>query len=171
MRKRLYYLLPDLSSARRTMNDLLLARIDERHVHFVARDGTDLTGLHEANLLQTSDIVHGAQSGLVIGGVSGLAASLVATFAVMSGSGLPLGAVVLGSTLASALIGAWASSMVACSIPNSRLKQFQSAIEAGQLLLMVDVPRWRVEEVEKLIQRLDPEAHLEGVEPTIPAFP
>ncbi|HEY9104280.1 DUF1269 domain-containing protein [Chitinimonas sp.] len=171
MRKRLYYLLPDKASARRTMSDLLMAHVAERHIHFVARDGMDLSGLHEANLLQTSDIVHGAQSGLVIGGVSGLAASLVATFAVMSGTGLPLGAVVLGSTLASALIGAWAASMVACSVPNSRLEQFRAAMEQGQILLMVDVQRWRVEEIETLVQRLDPQAHLEGVEPTIPAFP
>lgn len=171
MRKRLYYLLPDKVSARRTMSDLLLAHVAESHIHFIAREGMDLSGLHEANLLQRSDIVHGAQSGLLLGGASGLVAGLVATFAIMSGSGLPLGAVVLGSTLASALIGAWAASMVACSVPNSRLEQFRAALDQGQILLMVDVQRWRVEEIEKLIQRLDPQAHLEGLEPTIPAFP
>ena len=58
MRKRIFWLLPDLPSARRTMDDLLLARIENSHIHFVARDGSDMTGLHEANLFQTSDIVH-----------------------------------------------------------------------------------------------------------------
>src|ERR1700754_2520540 len=37
MRRRIYWLLPDLASARRTMDDLLLARIAEQHLHFVAR--------------------------------------------------------------------------------------------------------------------------------------
>lgn len=36
MQHRLYFLMPDVSSARRVMNDLLLARITERHIHFVS---------------------------------------------------------------------------------------------------------------------------------------
>ena len=36
MRRRLYYLLPDAGSARKIMDDLLLARIEERHIHFLA---------------------------------------------------------------------------------------------------------------------------------------
>jgi hypothetical protein len=30
---------------------------------------------------------------------------------------------------------------------------------------------WRVDEIEGRLQALHPEAHLEGVEPDIPAFP
>ena len=71
MRRRIYWLLPDLASARRTMDDLLLARIAEPHIHFVARDGADMSGLHAANLLQSSDVVRSAQAGLVIGGAFG----------------------------------------------------------------------------------------------------
>ena len=71
MRRRIYWLLPDLASARRTMNDLLLARITEGHIHFVARENADTSGLHTANVLQTSDVVHAAESGLVIGGATG----------------------------------------------------------------------------------------------------
>ena len=41
MRRRIYWLLPDLASARRTMNDLLLARIAEQHIHFVAREDAE----------------------------------------------------------------------------------------------------------------------------------
>ena len=37
MRRRLYYVMPDLPSARRMMNDLLLARIEERHIHFIGK--------------------------------------------------------------------------------------------------------------------------------------
>jgi len=70
-----------------------------------------------------------------------------------------------------ALFGAWASSMIGISTPSSRLKRFEPAIEQGQILLMVDVPRSRVDEIEARLQGLHPEAHLEGVEPNIPAFP
>jgi len=82
MRRRLYYLLPDLPSARKTMDDLLLARIEERHIHFLAKRGTSMDGLHEANILQKSDIVHGAQRGVLIGAALGCVLGFVITFIV-----------------------------------------------------------------------------------------
>ena len=48
MRRRIYWLLPDLGSARRAMDDLLLARVDEGHIHFVGPEGADMRGLHPA---------------------------------------------------------------------------------------------------------------------------
>ena len=70
-----------------------------------------------------------------------------------------------------AAFGAWSASLIGVSTPSNRLKRFTQAIEAGQILLMVDVPRSRVDEIEERLQALHPEAHLEGVEPDIPAFP
>src|SRR4030095_1228558 len=78
MRRRIYWLLPDLASARKTMDDLLLARISEQHMHFVAREGADMTGLHAANVLQTSDVIRAAQAGLVIGGAVGALLGVIA---------------------------------------------------------------------------------------------
>ena len=46
MLRRLYWLLPDVESARRTADDLLLARVEHGHMHFLARRGTDLGALH-----------------------------------------------------------------------------------------------------------------------------
>ena len=80
MRRRLYFLLPDLRSARKTMDDLLLARVENRHIHFIARPGTPMDGLHEANVLQTSDLVHAAQTGLVTGAALGCAAGGLAAY-------------------------------------------------------------------------------------------
>jgi len=71
MRRRLYWMLPDVDSARRCANDLLLARIEDRHMHFLARRGVDLAELHEASMLQKSDVRHGALLGGVIGGIMG----------------------------------------------------------------------------------------------------
>lgn len=171
MRRRIYWLLPDLASARRTMDDLLLARISEPHIHFVAREGSDMTGLHTANVLQSSDVIRAAQAGLVIGGsVGAVLGVLAAVFYPIVGDSPQWGMVAVLSFLGAGF-GAWASSMIGISTPSNRLKRFEPAIEQGQLLLMVDVPRSRVEEIEERLQALHPEAHLEGVEPNIPAFP
>jgi hypothetical protein len=171
MRRRIYWLLPDVASARRTMDDMLLARVDERHLHFVAREDMDISGLHEANILQTSDVVRAAQVGAIVGAVTGAAAGgLLAWYLPASGEPPRWGLIVLLAVVG-AVFGIWASSMIGVSTPSQRLRRFESAIEQGQILLMVDVPRSRVEEIEARLQQLHPEAHLEGIEPNIPAFP
>ena len=171
MRRRIYWLLPDLTSARRTMDDLLLARISEPHIHFIAREGADMSGLHAANLLQSSDVIRAAQAGLVIGGAVGAVLGVVAALFFPIVGTAPQWGMVAVLAIVGAGFGAWASSMIGVSTPSNRLKRFESAIENGQLLLMVDTPRSRVEEIESRLQALHPEAHLEGVEPNIPAFP
>jgi uncharacterized membrane protein len=171
MRRRIYWLLPDLASARRTMDDLLLARISEPHIHFVAREDADMSGLHPANVLQTSDVVRSAQVGLVIGGAVGaVLGAIVALFFPILGDRPEWGMIAV-LAIVGAGFGAWSSSMIGISTPNNRLKRFEPAIAQGQILLMVDVPHSRVDEVEARLQALHPEAHLEGVEPNIPAFP
>jgi hypothetical protein len=171
MRRRIYWLLPDLASARRSMDDLLLARIPESYIHFVAREGSDMTGLHAANVLQTSDVVRAAQAGIVIGGAVGAVLGVLAAifFPIVGDS--PQWGMVAVLSIVGAGFGAWASSMIGISTPSDRLKRFEPAIEQGQILLMVDVPRSRVDQIEERLQALHPEAHLEGVEPNIPAFP
>ncbi|MEW6415335.1 MAG: DUF1269 domain-containing protein [Pseudomonadota bacterium] len=170
MRRRLYFMVPDAASARQIRDELLLARIEDRHIHVMARDDIALSGLHEASILQKSDFVHGAEIGLAVGGGIGIIAGLVAVFFPPAGVDLQLVTVLL-TALVGAAFGAWVASMVASSIPNSRLKRFESAIAAGQILLMVDAPASRVDEIRKLVTARHPEAMNSGTEPTIPAFP
>ncbi|MDR7296529.1 hypothetical protein J2X16_001868 [Pelomonas aquatica] len=168
MRKRIYWLLPDLDSARRTMDELLLARITEHHIHFVAKESSPMDGLHAANVLQTSDLVEAAQSGALIGSGVGAAGGVAAALAISAASPA---AVVIGLAAVGAMLGTWSSSMIGSSTPSRRLRRFEQAIEDGQYLLIVDVPRTRVTEIERLLTRTHPEAHFEGMEPNVPAFP
>lgn len=170
MRRRLYFLLPDIGRARRIVDQLLLARIEERHIHILAREGTSMEGLPAANLLQRSDVVHGIESGLALGGATGILAGLLTQLFQPPGFEAGGGAI-LAIALAGAGIGAWAAGMIGTDVPNSQLRKFMPAIEQGQALLMVDVPVGKVEAVSELIHRHLPEARDQGIEPTIPAFP
>jgi len=163
-------MVPDTISTRQIRDELLLAQIENSHIHVMAKDGTPLAGLHEASILQKSDFVHGAETGLAVGGGIGIIAGLVAVFFPPAGVDLQLVTILL-TALIGAAFGAWVSSMVASSIPNSRLKSFESAIAAGHILMMVDVPSGRVDEIKRLIAAHHPEAMSSGIEPTIPAFP
>ncbi len=170
MKRRLYFLLPNIRSAQTIHNELLLARIEERRMHVVAREELDLADLPEASLLQKSDILHGAQLGFIIGGFTGAIMGSLAASMGMIAAGLEVWSVA-SITIGGAFLGTWASSMVAINIPNTRHKPFMQAIQDGKLLLIVDVPVQRVEEITEMVKNHHPEANVQGIEPTIPAFP
>jgi hypothetical protein len=171
MHSRIYWLLPDLESAQRTMDDLLLARIESRRIHFVAREGTDMTGLHAASVLQTSDVIRSAEMGLIIGaGVGALLGVLVAIYYPIVGD-TPQWGLAAALAVAGAIFGTWTSTMIGVSTPSKRLARFMPEIENGKILLMVDVLMWQVDDIEERLRALHPEAHLEGTDPDIPAFP
>jgi hypothetical protein len=168
--RRIYFLVPSVASAKAIVDDLLLARIEERRIHIVAREGTPLEDLPEAGVAQRSDLVPALQKGVAAGGLSGLlAGALAVTF---PPAGLVLGGgALLGLTLFGAGFGAWMASMVGVGLPSSRIEKFETAIARGELLMMIDVPRARVEEIEALVKRHHPESELEGIDPNIPIFP
>ncbi|MDX2476080.1 MAG: DUF1269 domain-containing protein [Gammaproteobacteria bacterium] len=170
--RRLYFLIPTVESAKAIVDELLLARIEQRHIHIAAADHHALleANLPEANLLQESDFVPAVERGLAIGGATGIVAGIAAV--ALPGVGLALGGgAILGIGLAGAGLGAWASGMIGISAPSTRLKEFEEAISEGSLLMMVDVPREQVDETTLLIQKHHPEVEVEGTEPVIPAFP
>jgi hypothetical protein len=170
MRRRLYFVLPDVPSAKRTADDLLLARVEDRHMHFLARRGTDLGELHEAGYAMKTDAARGAGLGLVLGALAGalLGAVIVGTPPEGTHPGLATAVV---ATLLGALLGVWLGSMAAVAVPNSRLRSFQPEIERGRVLLMVDVPYERVDEVRGIVLARHPEALPAGLESRYPAFP
>jgi hypothetical protein len=170
MSRRIYWLLPDVASARRTVNDLL-ARVPVQHIHCFGREGINLSGLHPANVFQTTDVIYAAELGLLVGGATGLAAGLlVAMYYPLGFESLEAGIVVILGGLG-ALFGAWTSSLIGISVPSHRLKRFEAAIEQGEILLMADVPGLQVKAIEDMLHASHPEARLEGGDLGAPVFP
>lgn len=170
MRRRLYFMLPNIPNARALLDELLLARIDIGHMHFMAKDGSLPDDMPDVNFLQKTDLVHGAQLGMIIGGIVGLAAGVFMTLFPLDGYSLRTAAILLVA-LGGALFGGWASGMNAAAVPNTRLQQFAERIEQGQVLLIIDVPVRRVQEIEEMIAQRHPEISFGGMEPPLLAFP
>lgn len=167
--RRIYFLLPDVGTARKIVDELLLVHVPFEHIHVLANADTALEELPEAGVAQKTDLVPALERGLAVGGSLGALAGLLAV-------AFPLGPVVGGGAILFGALGgtgfgAWVSSMIGVGMPNSRLERFEKAIAQGHILMMVDVPKTRVEEFEELIRSHHPEADIEGTEPTIPAFP
>jgi uncharacterized membrane protein YeaQ/YmgE (transglycosylase-associated protein family) len=167
----MYLTLPDVASARKLADDLLLARVEDRHMHFLARRGTDLTPLHECTYIEKTDAIPGAFKGAVMGGVLGIIVGAIAVnMPLPDGRSLELITVLIAAIVGAGL-GAWLSSMMGLQVPNTRLKPFYRDLDEGKVLLMLDVPSGRYQEVREVIQRTHPEAIDGGNEPTVPAFP
>jgi len=166
--RRLYFLLPNLDLTHTVVDELLLARIEERHIHVIAKEDTPLKDLPEASLIQKSDFVPAVERGVALGGATGVAAGLVAV--ALPGVVIAGGAL-LAMGLAGAGMGAWLGGMIGMDVGNSHIKQFESAIQDGQILVLVDVPKDRVDAIQSSVKKHHSEADFEGTDPTIPAFP
>lgn len=168
--RRLYFLMPDIELTHELVKELLLSHVEEKHIHVIAKEGVPMEDLPEASLLQKSDFIPAIERGTALGAVTGLVAGMVAM--AFPPAGLVLGGgAVLAIGVASAGIGGWLSSMIGVSVPSSRLKKFEDAIEQGEILVLVDIQRTRVDEIEELVKKHHPQADIEGTEPMMPPFP
>jgi len=167
--RRIYFLAPNIEVSKKIVDELLLARIEERHIHVLAKRGTPMENLPEATCLQKTDCIPALEQGLALGGLTGILAGLVAV--ALPGGLVLAGGAVLGISLAGAGVGALLSSMIGSSIGDRRIRQFEEAMEEGAFLMMVDVPKNRLEEIETLVKKHQPDAEFAGTEPTIPPFP
>jgi hypothetical protein len=100
------------------------------------------------------------------GMLCGLAALALEPHLVVAG-----GAILLATSVTGVSVGAWLGGMIGLNVGSTRLKQFEAAIESGELLVIADVPRERVDEITERIKRILPDAEPEGTESHVPAFP
>ena len=170
--RRLYYLLPDGETARKVTDELLKAHIPERRIHVIAKDEEVIHEheLSEAGLLQESDIIPAMERGVALGGATGVLAGIAAVTIPAVGLGQGGGAILL-TGLAGAGFGAAVGPMIGISVPNRKLDEFQDAIERGELLMMVDVPAEREDEIRDMVRQHHKDVEIAGTEPEISPFP
>jgi hypothetical protein len=170
--RRLYFLIPGAGIARRVVDELRLMQVPKKHIGAIAKDARLLEkhDIPEAGLRDRSDIVPAIEKGIAAGGVSGLLAGLVAVSFPPSGLMLDGGAI-FGTSVAGAAIGAVVAPMIGISAPGSRLEQFEQALELGQLLLIVDVPKEQVDDVSEVVTEQHPALKIEWTELTVLPLP
>lgn len=172
MKRRLYFLLPNADVAEKVEDQLLLARITEAQIHFLAKDEGQLISkkLHIASLLQKSDLVHGWQVGLISGGITGVVLGTV-LYSIPEFGNFFGQAIITVCALLGAFLGTWFSGLIAISAPNTQLKRFNPALERGEVLLMVDVAKDKVDEISDLITSQHSDVVKKGVDTKMPVFP
>jgi hypothetical protein len=163
--RRIYFLVPTIEITHKIVEELQSEGIEERHIHILAKRDTPLEGLPEAGVTIKTDFIPAVERGVALGGTTGLLAGLVGlSFAGFTIAGGPI----LGIIMAGATIGSLMGGLAGMNSGNSRLKKFEDAIEQGELLVLVDIPRERIETIRHLVIKHHPDAEFEGLEPILP---
>lgn len=166
MLRRVYMLFPTRASALGAVDELIGLGVSRRNLHTIARPGVDLAGLPPATVRQTTDL--GAR-------IEQLAwnTNLVVFFialAVLSASlfagTLAVAAVSIAVMLASVIGGSYFASHV----PHTHLEACRQAIGHGEILLLVDVPRWQIPKVSRAVHARRADMELGGVGWTLPGL-
>lgn len=158
--KRLYFMLPDTESCKKVVAELKHAGIQERHLHVVANLGIPLDDLPQAGLLQKSELAHGIEKGLAVGGAAGLLGGMLVMAFPPAGLVVGGAALLTAVTAGSAGFGALAMGLISKDIHSKQLAAFERDIAQGHILLIVDVPKEDVEQWKQLIIRHHPEAEI-----------
>jgi hypothetical protein len=162
---RIYFLVPNIALTHNIVDELRSEGIEESDIHVLAKRDTPLEGLPEAGMTIKTDFIAALERGVALGGTTGLLAGLIglrlAGFAIAGG---PL----LGIIVAGATIGSMMNSLMGMNSGNTKLKQFEEAIEQGELLVLVDIPKERIEAIKQMVIKHHPEAEFGGVESILP---
>jgi hypothetical protein len=167
--KRLCFLSPDVEHTRQVVQDLRARGISERNIYVIARHGTELEDLPEPGP-ERDDFLPAYERGLAIGGAGGLIAGLIAMAFAPAGIVVGGGAVLLIAAYGAGM-GGILTAIAGAAFPSSRLSEWEAAIEAGKILVMVEVPNDQVGEYEQFVRSMDPEVEVLGIEPHAPLLP
>lgn len=163
--KRIYFLAPDLKTTHLVVDELRNKDIEDRYIHVLAARDTPLEDIPEASLLEKTDFLPAVERGAALGASTGLIAGLVA----LRAAGFAIaGGPILGILFFGASIGSIASGLIGLQIGNSKLKKYEEAIENGELLVIIDIPKDRIEEISKIIVKHHPTVEFEGIESALP---
>ncbi|MGY8814794.1 MAG: DUF1269 domain-containing protein [Gammaproteobacteria bacterium] len=156
MSRRLYFLFPDVETSEKAVQELLLSRIEEKRMHFLGKRGTEMKSLPEATPSQKTGLLRGIYIGLFSGVITGLLAGLYIYFNPDAVGMQAPPYVIFICAFVGAIIGAWISGpLIGGSTPNTKLVAFQDSLQQGKILLILDTPAKRTEEIKNIIIGLD----------------
>ncbi|TVP59998.1 MAG: hypothetical protein EA349_02110 [Halomonadaceae bacterium] len=161
--KRLFYLVDSIDSVEAISKDLHEEGVKDWRFHVEGKNesGIYTRRLHTATFFEKKDFVRYVERGLMIGTLIGL---VLVTFGLITGyPPLPLAAWVALFVFA-VLAGGWIAGFGGVHAENYKIRPFHSAIENGEFLVMVDVPKEHLATMRRLMQKNHPEARLRAID-------
>ncbi len=156
---RLYLLVPDRAQAQAVVRDLMAGHLSRQHIHAIARPGVDLGDLPAATPRQRNDFAARLEHGF-------WDLNLVVFFAALAVLAAALWSADWLWAAAAAVVAAINVSLgylFARQVPQTHVEDCRIPLRHGEILLLVDVPRWRITAVERRLKESHPEVEIGGV--------
>ena len=161
MNLKLHFLLPDVKVAKQASQAMLLARVEDKNVWFLAKPGTDLGPLQPASAMEATNTINEGLKGVLMGAGLGLLAGLYVLYFPTWFTQSPVwftnasNWVILSvTTFVGAAAAAFGAAMLGINILNTNLEKFQQRIDSGAILMIVSVPYQRAKEIRKIVSKL-----------------
>lgn len=166
MYRRIYFLLPTTGHAQRVVEELEMTGIDRSHIHAMARPGIELSTLPAATLQQKSDAVWRVERLFWLCNLTLFGVTLAGFIAAVLAEAYAWSVVTVVLMLLTFLVGRH----FAVNLPHVHIGNVRGGLSRGEILLMVDVPKQRLAELERLILRHHPEVGSAGIGWTMEAL-
>lgn len=160
----LYYMADKVETVEAMASTLAAMNIDKDGYYIVSRDhdGVRRHHLHDASVMDETDLVHSGERGALIGGLAGLLFAVWIAIAQPLGLSMSLGAFLFVSALIGCF-GAWVGGMVGISHENYKLEPFHQAIAAGKYLMVINVREAaKARHLKEVMHQQHPEARFEA---------
>ncbi|MES2501619.1 MAG: hypothetical protein V4545_03350 [Pseudomonadota bacterium] len=161
MNQKLNFLLPDMKVANQASQALLLARVEDKNVCFLAKPGTDLGLLQPATAAEATNTINEGLKGVLMGAGLGLLGGLYVLYFPAWVTESPLWftntsdwVILSVTTLIGAAAAAFGAAMLGINILNTDLAKYQTRIDDGAVLMIVTVPYQRAKEIRKIVSKL-----------------
>lgn len=157
--RRLYILVPAKRQAEAAVRDLMANHISRHHIHTIAKADVDISGLPEATVRQRSDAGARLERWLWdMNLVVFCAAMVIMLVSLWSADWFwTAGAAIVA--VANVAFGY----RFASHLPHTHVEDCLVPLRHGEILLLVDVPRWRIPQVERSLRQSHPEVEIGGV--------
>ncbi|MEO7064007.1 MAG: hypothetical protein ABI082_09600 [Dokdonella sp.] len=145
MKMRHVFSTPDVATAKQAVAALRGVGIPDEDISLIARSDIEMETIPDKLQDATTDLVPAAIRGVGGGGAIGLVAG-IAAIAVPA-----VGITIVGVgliTLLGAAIGGWSTALAGSSFPNEVRRRFESEIDLGRVLVVVDAESAHLEAVD-----------------------
>ena len=158
---KLKFLLPNIQAARKANDAMLHACVEAKDVSFLAKPGTDLGGLPEANAMEATNTLNEGLKGVLMGAGIGLLGGLYVLYfpkwftdsPTWFTNASPL-AILIITALMGAAAAAFGAALLGVNVLNSDLRQFKRRMDHGAVLMIVSTPFNRVKEIRNIVKNL-----------------
>ena len=158
MKIKLEFLLPDLKAANIACEKMLLARVENNNIHFLAKKETDLGQLEVATATEKTNMINEAGHGILIGACLGLLGGVYVltvpawiTYSPLWFTSAHWSTILTITSIFGAVSVAFAYAIFGVNLFNSDLEAFKSKIDKGAILMIVAVPIYRAKEIRKIM--------------------